>query len=532
MARITGPMVTRIIVESRTAARLADMVAQPPHVPPRGRLPMESLLEALAAWERDPAGAHAGLAESVQAMLSVWGADGARIRWEAPRRPALDLTLGTLARGSSERVPLTTGGFSRETGFLEVAGPAESRGPLARAIALALDLTWARGEARSAARQMEALDEASAAVAGELDLERVLQLIVDRLRPLIGARYAALGLVGASGEFERFITSGIDDQARARIGHIPRGLGLLGQVVEDGRAIRSRDVMADPRRHGFPAHHPAMHSFLGVPVTVQSASVGNLYLTEKEGSAEFTEADEGLVRSFARHAGIAIERARLHAQVQHLAIGQERERIGRELHDGIIQSLYAVGLGLEDVPDLMADAPQEATFRVERAIDAIHAAIRDIRNFITGLRPEALEEGDLLSGLEELVDQARRGGIATVILDTGDSRDMHPSLAMAFLQAAREAVSNAVRHAAAARLELRLEQQGDLIVLTVVDDGSGFEFDLPFAGDRRLEHNGLRNLYARARAMGGDAVLSSEPGKGTRLEFRLPQRLAGEGTDD
>ena len=290
--------------------------------------------------------------------------------------------------------------------------------------------------------------------------------------------------------------------------------------------------MADPRRHGFPAHHPAMHTFLGVPVTVQSASVGNLYLTEKEGSAEFTEADEELVRSFARHAGIAIERARLHAQVQHLAIGQERERIGRELHDGIIQSLYAVGLGLEDVPDLMADAPQEATFRVERAIDAIHAAIRDIRNFITGLRPEALEEGDLLSGLEELVDQARRGGIATVILDTGDSRDMHPSLAMAFLQAAREAVSNAVRHAAAARLELRLEQQGDLIVLTVVDDGSGFEFDLPFAGDRRLEHNGLRNLYARARAMGGDAVLSSEPGKGTRLEFRLPQRLAGEGTDD
>ena len=508
------------------------MVAQPGHVPSHERLPMESLLEALAAWEQDPAGTHGALVRAVQAMLSVWGADGARIRWEAPPLPALDLALGALARGSSQRVPLTAGGFGRETGLLEVAGPAESREPLARAIALALDLTWSRSEARLAARRMEALDEASAAVAGELDLERVLQLIVDRLRPLIGARYAALGLVGSSGEFERFITSGMSDRERTRIGHIPRGLGLLGQVVEDNRPIRSRDLMADPRRHGFPAHHPAMHTFLGVPITVQGASVGNLYLTEKEGSGEFTEADEHLVRSFARHAGIAIERARLHAQVKRLAIGQERERIGRDLHDGIIQSLYAVGLALEDVPDLMAEAPDEATLRVERAIDDIHAAIRDIRNFITGLRPEALEGGDLLGGLEEVADQARRGGIATVVLDARAGVGLHASDAIAFLQAAREAVSNAVRHAAAARLELRLMQQDGQMVLTVADDGRGFDPDVPFAGDRRPGHNGLRNLYARARAMGGDAVLSSAPGKGTRLEFRLPKRLAAEGTDE
>ena len=138
-----------------------------------------------------------------------------------------------------------------------------------------------------------------------------------------------------------------------------------------------------------------MHSFLGVPVTVQGRSVGNLYLTDKAGADGVLAGRPGARRDRSRvHAGIAIENARLHEQVQRLAIVDERERISQDLHDGIIQSLYAVGLSLEDVPELVRDDPDEVERRVERAIDSLHLTIRDIRNFIFGLRPELLERDD------------------------------------------------------------------------------------------------------------------------------------------
>ncbi len=498
---------------------------------------MERLLEAFAAWELDPEGEHAALAAAIDDILRIWGAKGARIHAEALPLPPLTLEVGTLGGGgqpsdSVERVHLATGSRTRATGILEVAGPDGARTSVARVITLALDLAWARSEARVAGLRMEALEEASVAVAGELDLERVLQLIVDRLRPLVGARYAALGIVGPGGEFERFITNGIPHTERARIGHIPRGLGLLGQVVEDNRPIRTNDLMADPRRHGFPAHHPRMHSFLGVPLTVQGSSVGNLYLTEKEGAAAFTDADERLVESFARHAGIAIERARLHAQVQRLAVGQERERISQDLHDGIIQSLYAIGLSLEDVPELMSEAPDDAAARVEGAIDGIHAAIRDIRNFITGLQPEALDEGDLWRGLEELADQARRSGIKTVVLVASPSVELRGAGATPFLQAAREAVSNAIRHAGASRLELRFDDDDGQMALTIIDDGRGFEVAAGSTPVLLPDHHGIRNLYARAQTLGGNAEVWSAPGEGTRVEFRLPAIPPVEASND
>ena len=146
-----------------------------------------------------------------------------------------------------------------------------------------------------------------------------------------------------------------------------------------------------------------MHSFLGVPVTVKGRSVGNLYFTDKADGEDFTAADQALVETFARHAAIAIENARLHEQVQRLAIVDERERISKDLHDGIIQSIYAVGLSLEDVPELMEEDRDEVVRRVERAIDSLHLTIRDIRNFIFGLRPELLSGMSLMAGLAATV---------------------------------------------------------------------------------------------------------------------------------
>ena len=157
-----------------------------------------------------------------------------------------------------------------------------------------------------------ALDAAVRGIAGLATVDEALQVIVDRVRPLVGAEYAALGIVDPDNRIERFITSGIDDEARRRLGPLPVGHGLLGLIIHENRSFRVPDLNTDPRRYGFPAHHPPMSSFLGVPITVKGSTVGRLYLTNKIGAPEFSAEDQALVETFALHAGIAMENARLH----------------------------------------------------------------------------------------------------------------------------------------------------------------------------------------------------------------------------
>jgi signal transduction histidine kinase len=367
---------------------------------------------------------------------------------------------------------------------------------------------------------VEALDAATRAVAGVLSVDQVLQVIVDRVRPLVGARYAALGIVGASGTIERFITSGIDEDARARIGPLPRGHGLLGLIITENRPFRIPDIVTDPRRYGFPPNHPEMHSFLGVPVTVKGRSVGNLYLTEKESASEFTEQDQQLVETFALHAGIAIENARLHEQVQRLAVVDERERIGKDLHDGIIQSIYAVSLSLEDLPELMGEDRAEAVARVERAIDALHLTIRDIRNFIFGLQPEILVENNLVGGLVGLAEEFRHNTLIEIDVEGIDDLvpEMAPDRSAELLAIAREALSNIARHARASQVSITLGSDGSELRLMIADNGMGFAPGEPPGRG----HHGLGNMAARAERLGGRLVVDSESGAGTRVLVEVP----------
>jgi len=263
-----------------------------------------------------------------------------------------------------------------------------------------------------------ALDEAVRGISGVLDVEEVLQLIVDRVRDLVGAQYAALGLVDENREITEFITSGISDEQRQAIGHLPRGRGLLGLIIRENRSYRIPEIAAHPESYGFPPNHPPMQSFLGVPITVREEVVGRLYLTNKQGAAEFSATDQALVETFARHAGIAIDSARLHDQVRRLAVFDERDRISRDLHDSIIQSINAVTLSLDDVPELVEESPSEAKERVDAAIDTLHGVIRDIRNFIFGLRPLLLDSGDLQEGLGVLADEMRRNTAISIKVDT------------------------------------------------------------------------------------------------------------------
>ncbi len=371
---------------------------------------------------------------------------------------------------------------------------------------------------------VDALDQAIRGISGTLEVDRVLQLIADQVRDLVRAEYAAIGIVDAEGAIERFITSGISDEQRRRIGDLPRGRGLLGLIIRENRTYRIAEIGSHPESYGFPPHHPEMHSFLGMPIVTRGDTVGRLYLTNKIDASEFSAEDEALVEIFALHAGIAITNARLHEQVRRLAVVDERDRISRDLHDSVIQAIYGQTLALDDVPDLVGEDPDEARRRVDEAIDALHAVIRDIRNFIFGLRPVLLETGTLADGLRYLAGELRRSGGVEVAVDVTDPdamvADLPMELVAELLAIAREALSNIARHASATHAWVRLDTGRREIRLEIRDDGRGFTADQAKAHG----HQGIANIRARSEAIGGSAEVESDPGKGTTIMVRAPHQ--------
>ena len=162
--------------------------------------------------------------------------------------------------------------------------------------------------------QAQDLLDVAASVLGELDLEVVVDRLLQSARELTGAQYAALGVLDPSRrELERFIAVGIDEAVRREIGALPRGRGVLGELIRDPVPLRLADVGEHPRSYGLPLGHPPMHSFLGVPIVIGGVPFGSLYLTEKSGGGEFTDIDEASATTLARFAGVAIDHARRYA---------------------------------------------------------------------------------------------------------------------------------------------------------------------------------------------------------------------------
>jgi signal transduction histidine kinase len=366
---------------------------------------------------------------------------------------------------------------------------------------------------------LEALDAAVRGISGVLDVEQVLQLIVDKVRVLVAAQYAALGIVDEANEITQFITSGITPEERGAIGDLPHGRGLLGLIIRENRSFRIPDIGSHPESYGFPPNHPPMRSFLGVPVTVKDEVVGRLYLTNKQGAAEFSPNDRVLVEMFALHAGIAIENARLHEQVQRLAVVDERDRISRDLHDSVIQSIYAVTLSLDDVPDLVGEAPAEARQRVDAAIDALHGVTRDIRNFIFGLRPLLLDSGDLLDGLRNLSDEMRRNTAIEIDFHGEVAEELPMRVVAELLAIAREGLANVVRHSGATHSSVRVALRDASVRLEISDNGRGMEPGVV----QLVGHHGLANMRARAVALDGSFDIDSGRGGGTRIIVAVPR---------
>jgi len=500
-----------------------------------GGTSLVGLIDVVTSWLRSPAAVERRrLSNRLASYGDELGITGARLRL-LPPLPEDEVGSGTLRRSpppeegeALQHRELRTADGAEIVGDLVVEGPPEAATTLARVLELAATRARALVRAQEIQDELRGLDEAIRAIAGVLSVERVLQLIVDNVRLLVGARYAALGVLDEQRQIDPFITSGLSRAQRERIGPAPHGRGLLGLIIEEGRAIRVPDVAGHPRSVGFPANHPSMRSLLGVPVSVRGRVLGNLYLTDKENGTEFTEADQRLVEMFAAHAGIALQNAHLHEQEQRVAILEERQRIGRDLHDGVIQSIYAVGLMLDDALELAPEDPAEASARIERAIESINLTIRDIRNFIFGLRPEPLDEAGLVDALAAMAEEFRINTMIDIALEVGGPEDFElpADITAQLLQLAREALSNVARHARASHAEIRLMADERALELAIVDDGVGFD---P-AARRGPGHMGLGNMRTRAAELGGELIVESAVGRGSRVAVRVPRR--GDASDD
>ena len=366
-------------------------------------------------------------------------------------------------------------------------------------------------------RSLRMLLDAVMVVGSDLDLEAVLSHIVESAVGLVDARYGALGVLDETGtRLSQFITVGMDDETRQSIGDLPKGHGILGLLIVDPKPIRLPDLNEHPDSYGFPPNHPPMKSFLGVPIRVRGEVFGNLYLTDKTTAEVFTDVDEELVVGLAAAAGVAVENARLHLRVQELALLEDRERIARDLHDTVIQRLFATGLRLQGAIRL-AQRP-ELVERISSAVEDLDLTVKHIRTAIFGLAVSTSASGGLRNRVLALTSEAAGPlGLEPRVLFEGPVDTTAESVAEDLLSVLREALSNVARHAHARHVDVRLTSNGE-VTLTVTDDGDG----LP--DHRRSGGRGLANMEARAERLGGRMHTTRNSPRGTVIEWRVPNR--------
>jgi len=367
---------------------------------------------------------------------------------------------------------------------------------------------------------LRAMNDAVLAIAAEATIEPMLQRLAHAARGLVDARYAAIGVPDGEGGFAQFITSGMSDELIAAMGPLPRQHGLLGAMLTSPVPYLTSDVRRDPRFRGWwPSAHPQMRSFLGVPIVAASGIVGAIYLTDKVGAEEFDEADQQLVEMLAVHAALAIEKANLYERSRELSIVEERNRLARELHDSVTQRLFGVVLAAESAATLLERSPAAAADEIARVRELARGAMDELRAVVFELRPASLEAEGLAAALRKHVDVLRRLSGSEISLRVGDPPRLGADDAGQVFRIAQEALQNALRHAGAEHIEVRLEDGRGRLRLSVADDGRGFDAAARSVRGRRL---GLTSMEERAAELGGRLEIASAPGSGTRVSLEVP----------
>ncbi|MEO8216103.1 MAG: GAF domain-containing sensor histidine kinase [Acidobacteriota bacterium] len=370
-------------------------------------------------------------------------------------------------------------------------------------------------------RELLALHEAGLDVVSELSLEIVLKKVVDQARHLVGAKYGALSVVGDDGAVRSFVTSGITPEQREAIGPPPVGHGVLGVVLREGQRLRLEDIARHPRSVGFPAHHPMMKSLLAVPVTCKSPFLGNLYLAEKEGRQTFTSDEEETLERFAVQAALAIDNAYLHQQVGDLAVAQERLHIAHEMHDGIAQVLGYVNTKVQAANEyLRRGRSDEAAGQLRELASAAREAYSDVREAIVDLRTLPHPARAFADVLGEYVDRWEEQTGVSTHLSIDDDLALPAGIELQLIRIVQESLANVRKHAEAASVELAIHHRTGQLVLTVADDGLGFNPALRIPG--QFPKFGLPTMRERAESIGGRLDIESAAGRGTIIRLEVP----------
>jgi signal transduction histidine kinase len=362
------------------------------------------------------------------------------------------------------------------------------------------------------------LKDITAAVIGAAEsrtLDQVLNRIAHVAQQVVHCRYAALGVPDDHDSLRYFKTAGMTADEIARLDHPPIGRGLLGAVMHERHAVRVDHMADDPRSIGFPKNHPSMDRFLGVPIQVGAQLYGMLYACDRVDGEPFDENDEWLIEVLAGYAALAIAGVQISEQQSRLILLEERERVAMELHDGIIQSLYAVGMQMQLIR-LDGSATDD---QLLAAIQDLDTVIEDIRSYILNLRSVTYQQQTVEEGLRDVM--ARLHFPPTLAIHLTAPNRLPPFSAPVFeavCQIAHEALSNVIRHANASRVEVIVTQNDQAFQMIVADNGSGFDLH-DLEGHRGL---GLRNLHQRALIHGGKLSLNTSPGQGTKMTLTLP----------
>lgn len=348
------------------------------------------------------------------------------------------------------------------------------------------------------------------------ELEQVLERIANLSRELVNAQYAALGVPDGKGDLLYFKYVGVTPETARDIGHPPIGRGLLGAIMLERASIRVPEISKDPRSCGFPAYHPEMHRFLGVPIQTGDQLFGMLYMCDRVDGQPFTEQDQWLVETMAGYAALAVAGSLLSAQKQRLTLLEERQRIGMELHDGIIQSLYAVGMQL----DLLRTANHQIpSGEIKPVMDMLNTIIEDIRSYILDLNTRGEHQKTIRQSIEEIVGRLHVTQSVAIEINAPDTYPpFTPTAFESVCAIINEVLSNALRHANATKINIAVREEHHEFIIMIEDNGSGFDLET-LQGHSGL---GLHNIKQRVRLQGGTVEIQTQLGQGTGIYVNIP----------
>ncbi|KOG40186.1 GAF domain-containing sensor histidine kinase [Streptomyces decoyicus] len=372
-----------------------------------------------------------------------------------------------------------------------------------------------------------AVSTAILAMSRHLEVRDVLKTIVASARELLDAEYAALGVPDDHGGFAQFVVDGVSAEQWKAIGPLPRQHGILAAMLHNATPERLADVREDPRFGGWPAAHPDMSDFLGLPVADGDEILGALFLANKRcptppsrgDGCRFTEEDERLLGILAQHAAIALTNARLYERSRELTIAGERARLAHELHDAVAQKLFSLRLTAQAATALVDRDPARAKDELHQVAALAAEAADELRAAVVELRPAGLDEDGLVATLRSQAQVLDRAHSARVTFAAHCVRALPAAQEEAMLRVAQEALHNALRHSGAGHVEVTLTRNGQGALLRIADDGCGFD---PGTVRRAGRHLGLVSMRDRAGGVGGKLTVKSEPGKGTAVEMEVP----------